>query len=69
MLINGLYLDSCLVKEKSKLTAALFELLSLSTESRMLLLVLETAFGCTLDLGRGTGFTFTSEWFPSVTAL
>lgn len=46
------------------LTSALVVLSALSTGSGRLLLVLHRS----LDLGRGTGLTLTSDWLPSVAA-
>lgn len=46
------------------LTTALVALSTLSTGSGRLLLVLHIS----LDLGRGTGLTLTSDWLPSVAA-
>lgn len=50
-----------------KLTWPLLVLSSFSADWRMLLSVLGRGFGCILDLGRGTGFIFTSSSFTAVT--
>ena len=50
------------------LTSVLVVLLVLWIESTvLLLLLLQSAFGFSLLLGRGTGLTSTSDWLPSVT--
>lgn len=54
-------------KKTRKLTWSLPVLPSFSADSRMLLSVLGRGFRCVLDLGRGTGFTFTSSSFTAVT--
>lgn len=71
-MMNTYYYDFMIITispsvKTSQLTNALVVLLVLSTESLMSLL-LHCAFGCTLDLGRGTGLTLTSDWPLSVTA-